>query len=679
MNLFERVRLFVDGDCDSTQADGPAAVVLRHHAEHALVHFVEPVLVDFEKFERGDGGFARDFPARALLGVVAHEAYEVVGDTRRSARASGDFVSPAFVDAHAEQVARAQDNRDEVGARIVVEPRLEREAAAQRRRQKPRARCRPDERKFGHVQADASCVRSLVYHDVDSEILHRAVEKLFDGARNSVDFVDKENVALLQVGKQSREVGRLFDYGSRRYAHLRAHLVAEYECKSRLAQSGRPVKQNVAEGIAAPTRRTDHHLEPLDRLGLPRERVEARRTQGRFEFVLFTFERALQIVGSLFHFAKIYVDEIVHHPTLIKVFVKINFVRLENFRNIGFADVSLDCPNVWICGKNAQGKTNLLEALGMLCALRSFRTSEMSATVACGSSEARVLAGISHEKFGDCQVLLSISAKRRAFIGEEEIKFSDFIGRFPVLAMGNEDVKLLRGSPEVRRRDADMFISSIDGGYFAALRTYHNALAHRNALLRDGCQDPRVYSPFETQMAEAAKTLFDSRREVLGKLGELATQKYEILARENGESADIKIKPNCEVETAQSLLDVLEKNRPRDIERRTTSHGPHRDDFKILVVGRDAKTYASEGQQRSAVIALKLAQFDILRDVLGVRPVLLCDDILGELDASRRAAFWECVDPEAQVAATSTESAPDDALRGRWLTISVKSGEFETR
>lgn len=359
--------------------------------------------------------------------------------------------------------------------------------------------------------------------------------------------------------------------------------------------------------------------------------------------------------------------------------MKINFVRLENFRNIGFADVSLDCPNVWICGKNAQGKTNLLEALGMLCALRSFRTSEMSATVACGSSEARVLAGISHEKFGDCQVLLSISAKRRAFIGEEEIKFSDFIGRFPVLAMGNEDVKLLRGSPEVRRRDADMFISSIDGGYFAALRTYHNALAHRNALLRDGCQDPRVYSPFETQMAEAAKTLFDSRREVLGKLGELATQKYEILARENGESADIKIKPNCEVETAQSLLDVLEKNRPRDIERRTTSHGPHRDDFKILVVGRDAKTYASEGQQRSAVIALKLAQFDILRDVLGVRPVLLCDDILGELDASRRAAFWECVDPEAQVAATSTESAPDDALRGRWLTISVKSGEFETR
>ena len=357
--------------------------------------------------------------------------------------------------------------------------------------------------------------------------------------------------------------------------------------------------------------------------------------------------------------------------------MKIKFVRLENFRNIGFADVPLDCPNVWICGKNAQGKTNLLEALGMLCALRSFRTSEMSATVACGSSEARILAGISHEKFGECEVLLSVSAKRRAFIGDEEIKFSDFIGRFPVLAMGNEDAKLLRGSPEVRRRDADMFISSIDGGYFAALRTYHNALAHRNALLREACQDPRVYTPFETQMAEAAKTLFDSRREVLGKLGGLATQKYEILARENGESADIKIKPNCEVETAQSLLDVLEKNRPRDIERRTTSHGPHRDDFKILVGGRDAKTYASEGQQRSAVIALKLAQFDILRDALDVRPVLLCDDILGELDASRRAAFWECVDPKAQVAATSTEPAPDDALRGKWRTLAVEKGKFE--
>ena len=206
--------------------------------------------------------------------------------------------------------------------------------------------------------------------------------------------------------------------------------------------------------------------------------------------------------------------------------MKIKFARLQNFRNVGFAEIGLGADSVWICGANAQGKTNLLEALGLLAAARSFRTPDISATIKKGESAAAVLVGLETENAGDSEVRIDISRTRKISVdGEELQRLGDFIGRFPVLAMGNEDAKLLRGSPEVRRRDADMFISSIDGGYFAALRTYHNALAHRNALLRDGCQDPRVYTPFETQMAEAAKTLFDSRREVLGRLGGLATDR----------------------------------------------------------------------------------------------------------------------------------------------------------
>lgn len=357
--------------------------------------------------------------------------------------------------------------------------------------------------------------------------------------------------------------------------------------------------------------------------------------------------------------------------------MKINFVRLENFRNVEFADVRLDAQSVWIRGKNAQGKTNLLESLGMLCALRSFRTSDMSAIVACGKDEARILAGVWHEKFGECEILISVSDKRRVSVNGEETKFSDFIGKFPALAMGNEDIRLLRGSPENRRKDADMFVSSLDAEYFAALKTYHAALAHRNALLRGGETDESAYLPFEIQMAEAAEKILSARRGILGELGRRATEKYEILARENGESAEIKIRPNCDAESPDALLKILAEHRAKDIERRATSHGPHRDDFKILVGGRDAKTYASEGQQRSAVIALKLAQFEILRDTLGVRPTVLCDDILGELDASRRSAFWSCVDADAQIVATSTTDAPTDAARGVWKTITARAGTFE--
>ena len=198
-----------------------------------------------------------------------------------------------------------------------------------------------------------------------------------------------------------------------------------------------------------------------------------------------------------------------------------------------------------------------------------------------------------------------------------------------------------------------------------------------DALLRGGETGESAYLPFEIQMAEAAAKILSARRGILGELGRRATEKYEILARENGESAEIKIRPNCDAESPAALLKILAEHRAKDIERRATSHGPHRDDFKILVGGRDAKTYASEGQQRSAVIALKLAQFEILRDTLGVRPTVLCDDILGELDTSRRSAFWSCVDADAQIVATSTTDAPTDAARGVWKTITARAGTFE--
>lgn len=356
--------------------------------------------------------------------------------------------------------------------------------------------------------------------------------------------------------------------------------------------------------------------------------------------------------------------------------MKIKFIRLENFRNAEFADVQLDTQNVWIYGQNAQGKTNLLEATGLLHALRSFRTSEMSAMIRYGEKSARILAGISHETFGECEVMISISDKRKAYIGDEEIKFSDFIGKFPALAMSNADIALLRGSPELRRKDSDMFISSIDAEYFSALKTYHGALAQRNALLRIASQNIAEYLPFETQMAESANVIISKRREKLGELGELASQKYAILAKENGENAEIKIKPNCDIQDTEDFLKVLDQSRNKDIERRSTSHGPHRDDFKILIANKDAKIYASEGQQRSAVIALKLAQFEAIKIAKNIVPVILCDDILGELDAVRRHAFWSCIDEQSQVIATSTESAPNVDNRGTWKTILVNGGTF---
>ena len=130
------------------------------------------------------------------------------------------------------------------------------------------------------------------------------------------------------------------------------------------------------------------------------------------------------------------------------------------------------------------------------------------------------------------------------------------------------------------------------------------------------------------------------RKSFFEELGERATQKYAVLAGASAETAQISLKPNCDAADKDSFLEMLKSQRRSDIERRSTQRGIHRDDFKVLIGGAEAKIYASEGQQKSAVIALKLAQFETAKEHLREEPVMLFDDVLGELDADRRERFW---------------------------------------
>ena len=358
--------------------------------------------------------------------------------------------------------------------------------------------------------------------------------------------------------------------------------------------------------------------------------------------------------------------------------MKINFVRLQNFRNVEFAEVELGTDSVWICGANAQGKTNLLEALGLLFAARSFRTTDTTALVRKGEKEAGVLISVNLENVGDCEVEIKISKKREITImGERINRLGDFIGRFPALPMTSEDVKLVRAAPETRRKDIDMFISYLDPVYFDALKNYHSALSQRNALLRAEEKDPIYYKPFETEMARNSAIIAQKRKERLRQMAEIAVALYSQLSGERQEQASISLKASSLADSAESFEEFLSNSRAKDIERHTTTKGVHRDDFPIFIGGLDAKTYASEGQQRSIALAIKLAQFRILKEEKGIEPVILCDDILSELDASRRAEFWKCIPPSAQVVSTSTElSAPACALRSDWKIVRVESGKY---
>ncbi|MBO7521363.1 MAG: DNA replication/repair protein RecF [Opitutales bacterium] len=357
----------------------------------------------------------------------------------------------------------------------------------------------------------------------------------------------------------------------------------------------------------------------------------------------------------------------------------IKSVRLCNFRNAALAQAEFPL-SAWIYGANAQGKTNLLESCALMWALRSFRTSKMANLVKSGESCAQVLANISHEVLGECEVLIEISkSARRVFVnGAEQKKLGEFIGKFPAIAVCSDDIKLVRGAPMERRRFADMLISSISMDYFEALRRYHASLVQRNALLKLENPDEASLDAFESQMAESAVAINKMREKYFETIGKIATQKYGILSG-GAEKSAIRLKPDAAAETAQEYAELLKSLRAKDIVLGSTSAGPHKDDFLIFVSGKNVREFASEGQQRSVALSLKLAQFEMVKGFGGVLPVLLCDDILGELDASRKAAFWSCIEPGAQVIATSTNPAPQSPARAGWRVIEAKNGQYFVR
>lgn len=355
----------------------------------------------------------------------------------------------------------------------------------------------------------------------------------------------------------------------------------------------------------------------------------------------------------------------------------IESVRLCNFRNSELSEASFGAPSVWIYGSNAQGKTNLLESCALLWALRSFRTSKTANLIKNGAQTAKVLAKLNHETLGKCEVLMEFSnSSKKVFVNnEEQKKLGEFIGKFPIMPVCNDDIKLVRGAPLERRRFIDMLISSMDMRYFNALRGYHASLLSRNVLLKDSNPDEISLGAFEAQMAQNAMVLNEIRACFFERIGEIASRKYGILSGGKEKTA-IKLKPNFCAEDVEGYRKLLFESRRRDFALGATSSGPHKDDFLIFVSGKNVRDFASEGQQRSVALSLKLAQFEIMKGGGEVMPVLLCDDILGELDEDRRSAFWSCIDFDAQVIATSTTSAPQNSSRQNWRLIRAEKGEY---
>ncbi len=350
-------------------------------------------------------------------------------------------------------------------------------------------------------------------------------------------------------------------------------------------------------------------------------------------------------------------------------------VTLQNFRNIALATLDFTGRRHFLLGPNGQGKTNLLEAVGYVTALRSFRTSDHKLLIRHGENEAGIVAQFEHEVMGDTRVRITIRpGGRKAQVDQETIvRLGDVIGRFPTVIFSSDDVQWIRSGPALRRRWTDLVLAAADPEYLRVLQQYHRALDGRNRLLKEKRRDAEIGS-FEAAMAPLAAKLREKRVVAIGRLNDWVREHYAAISGAS-EQAELRLRADMAAVSAEEHAEQWRQSRTRDSLYGVTHRGPHRDDYPLRIDGRPARDVASEGQQRGLVLALRLAQVDYFREKLRVAPVLLADDIVNELDPVRRKRFWEAIGDEAQVIATGT--APPDG--SDWQLFDVRKGCFTAR
>lgn len=340
--------------------------------------------------------------------------------------------------------------------------------------------------------------------------------------------------------------------------------------------------------------------------------------------------------------------------------MNISKLELKNYRNYKNETITF-CDGVNIIhGDNAQGKTNALEALYVFAFGKSFRTSQDRELISFDENYTKISL-IYNDCFRENNIEITILKDRKKQIKVNGVvirKLSELIGRLNVVLFTPGELNLIKGGPQARRRFVDILISQLRPNYCHTLDRYSKALEQRNSLLRkikyENFSRDTLFV-WNEKLAELGAEITKYR---LKYLKELCTYAQKIHFEICQDKLDIDYKPKF-VEKNE-LLNKLTDDNLREIEHGFTLYGPHRDDIDIFISSLDAKAFASQGQQRSAVLALKLAQAELITTETGEKPVLLLDDIMSELDLSRRKYLTEKIS-SGQVILTCTDA---EALGG---------------
>lgn len=318
---------------------------------------------------------------------------------------------------------------------------------------------------------------------------------------------------------------------------------------------------------------------------------------------------------------------------------------LRDFRCFGQIEFHPSPGLNFIIGPNAQGKTSLLEAACILLRLQSPRTTVLADAVRFGQPGFG-LDGHWNERH--MHVKFTGSLKAFALDSKAQSKSTDYLAVARVAWISNDDLQLVRGSGTQRRRFLDFLGSQTLPEYLRKLRAYERALRSRNALLKDN-RPRREIAAFDAPLIDAGATLLAARAELCSLLSPHVTTACRQISGGN-ETLEISYRPG----SGPDFAAALDASRDEETRLRVTTVGPHRDDVEILLEGRKATTFASEGQQRTVALALKLGQASVLEESAGRPPLFLIDDVFGELDPLRRNNLLAALPAAAQKLVTTT-------------------------
>ncbi|HYE69685.1 MAG TPA: DNA replication/repair protein RecF [Anaerovoracaceae bacterium] len=334
-------------------------------------------------------------------------------------------------------------------------------------------------------------------------------------------------------------------------------------------------------------------------------------------------------------------------------------IELKNFRNYEEQTVEFHNKVNIITGKNAQGKTNLLESLYIMSLGKSFRTNKDIEMIGFEKEYCRAKSlSIKEGRELEIEITIGKEGKTTKINGMKTAKHFDLLENVYMVIFSPEDLKIVKDEPEKRRKFIDRELCQLKPIYYKNLGRYKKILQQRNSLLKQQDINEDIIAVWDESLAEYGAKIIQERNRFVERLNQISREISRSItngkeALELSYEANVEHKENYE-EQKEYLKKVLNKNLKNDIIRRNTTVGPHKDDLKICVEGIDIRHFGSQGQQRTAALSLKLAEIRLIQEEAKVSPILLLDDVLSELDSERQNFLINSLE-EVQLFITTTE------------------------